>query len=158
LDRDYEHADFSHWLGTANSSIGVREVRLQNGSIATYGWVKFSEQPALLAARENWPDIYTEEYLGRLQSYIENLHRAINTRGKVGPSDPVFIDYRPPKDTGTFDPHLVHIEPNQVVKPPAGYDVGYVPVVLSVYHPGASSKNGHGVISAPDALCGSGER
>ena len=50
-------------------------------------------------------------------------------------------------------PHLAKIDPGQLVQPLAGYEVGYVPVVISVMHPEVVSNNGVGLESAPDADC-----
>ncbi|MCU0665311.1 MAG: hypothetical protein MUC50_23665, partial [Myxococcota bacterium] len=97
-------------------------VKLQNGSTATYVWFKFIEQPAVKTAQQNWPSVYTAAYLQRLQTYIENLHKMIAQRSKVGPKDPVFINHRNANDAAHFEPHLVKIDPTQMVSPPAGFE------------------------------------
>ena len=48
------------------------------------------------------------------------------------------------------DPHLAKIDPGQLVQALPGYEVGYVPVVISVMHPETLSDNGIGLVGAPD--------
>jgi len=149
-ERNTAHPDFANW----NTSGKTRHtVKLQNGSIATYVWFKFIDQPAFKTARQNWPQIYTESYLQKLQTYIESLHRRIHERSTVNPSRPVFINYRNPSDPSGFDPHLVRLDPGQLVAPPAGFEVGYVPVIISVVHPSEYSANGSARVEAPSSSC-----
>jgi hypothetical protein len=149
-ERNTAHPDFANW----NTSGKTRyTVKLQNGATATYVWFKFIDQPAFKTARQNWPQVYTETYLQRLQTYIESLHRRVRERSKVNPSEPVFINYRNPSDPSRFDPHLVRLDPGQLVVPPAGLEVGYVPVIISVVHPSEYSANGSGRNEAPDPTC-----
>ncbi len=149
-ERNTEHPDFANWDTTGRKRYTTS---LQNGSTATYVWYKFIEQPAVKTAKQNWPTVYTDAYLGRLQIYIETLHRKIAQRSKANPSDPVFINSRNADDRQHFDPHLVKIDPGQLVVPPEGFEVGYVPVIISVYHPEANSSNGAGLVAAPSAQC-----
>jgi hypothetical protein len=116
-------------------------------------WFKFIEQPAVKTAQQNWPSVYTAAYLQRLQTYIENLHKMIAQRSKVGPKDPVFINHRNANDAAHFEPHLVKIDPTQMVSPPAGFEVGYVPVIISVVYPEQYSANGTGLVNAPADTC-----
>ncbi len=150
-ERDTSHPDFANW------DIGDRErhqVVLQNGSTATYVWFKFTEQPAMLSAAQNWPDVYTPEYLSQLQTYVETLHTVVAQESRVNPAEPTFINYRNPNDCeNAFDPHLVKIDPTQMVVPPAGLEVGYVPVIISVYHLPEHSSNGTGLIVEPEPRC-----
>ena len=71
-ERDASHSDFQNWDTTGKTKY---QRLLQNGSTAAYVWFKFIEQPAVKTARQNHADIYTDAYLDKLQSYIENLHR-----------------------------------------------------------------------------------
>ena len=89
----------------------------------------------------------------KLQSYIENLHRNIAKNSKLNPKDPVFINYRNSENKDHFDPHLAKIDPGQVVSPPDGFKVGYVPVIISVYYPEEYSTNGTGFVDAPSNTC-----
>jgi hypothetical protein len=149
-ERDTSHPDFANWDVTGRKRYTVK---LQNGSTATYVWFKFIEQPAVKTAKQNWPSVYTDAYLQELQSYIENLHRLIAKRSKVAPKDPVFINYRNAADTQHFEPHLVRIDPSQVVTPPAGFEVGHVPVIISVVYPEEYSANAVEVVKAPADAC-----
>ena len=69
------------------------------------------------------------------------------------PTDQVFINYRGANKPDSNDPHLVKLDPAQIVQPEPGYEVGYVPVVISVYHPDVYSSNGRGLIEQPDDPC-----
>ncbi len=149
-ERNTKHPDFANWDTTGKKRYTTL---LQNGSTATYVWFKFIEQPAVKTAKQNWPSVYTDAYLARLQTYIENLHRTVAQRSKVNPSSPVFINSRNANDPSHFDPHLVKVDPGQSVVPPPGFEVGYVPVIISVYHPAALSSNGTGLEDAPRAEC-----
>jgi len=149
-ERDTNHPDFQNW----DTSGKTRYQRsLQNGSIATYVWFKFIEQPAVKTAQQNHPETYTDSYLNQLQSYIEEFHRKINEQSMQNPTDPVFINYRGANQPDSNDPHLVKLDPAQIVQPEPGYEVGYVPVVISVYHPDVYSSNGRGLIEQPDDPC-----
>lgn len=149
-ERDTTHADFQNWDTTGKIRY---QTQLQNGSTATYVWYKFIEQPAVKTAQQNHPETYTDTYLATLQTYIENLHNEINENSRVNPSDPVFINYRGSNSPDNQDPHLAKIDPAQLVASPEGFEVGYVPVVISVYHPEAYSSNGSGLIQQPDESC-----
>jgi hypothetical protein len=149
-ERDANHPDFAHWDTTGMTRYTTL---LQNGSTATYVWFRFIDQPAMKTARNNWPGIYTTDYLVQLQSYIEELHRVLAQGSTENPSDPVLVNYRNPDNSDHFEPHLARIDPRQLVEPPAGFEVGYVPVIISVYHPEAHSRNGTGFIEEPDTQC-----
>lgn len=149
-ERDTSHPDFQNWDTTGKTRY---QVQLQNGSTATYVWFKYIEQPAVKTAQQNHPETYTDAYLDSLQSYIENLHTEINENSSVDPSDPVFINYRGSNSPDNRDPHLAKIDPEQIVAPPKGFEIGYVPVIISVYHPEEYSSNGIGLMQEPDSAC-----
>ncbi len=149
-ERDTTNPEFANW------NIGERtryQKLLQNGATATYVWFKFIEQPAMLTAKQNHSETYTDEYLQSLQTYIENYHSSINKASGDNPSEPVVINYRGANNPDNEDPHLVKIDPGQLIDQPAGFEVGYVPIVISVYHPEAYSSNGIGLESAPHSEC-----
>ena len=149
-ERDTSHPDFENW------EIGDRarhHTLLQSGATATYVWYKFIEQPAMRTAAQNHPETYTPDYMESLQSQIESLHELINTHSTPQPTKPVFINYRGAPMPDNKDPHLAKIDPGQLVKPLPGYEVGYVPVIISVVHPEAVSNNGVGLESAPNVDC-----
>lgn len=149
-ERDVTNPEFANW---DTSGMTRYQAQLQNGSVATYVWFKFTEQPSFKTAKQNWPAIYTDEYLAELQGYIETLHGKVAQSSKESPSEPVFINYRNPQDSQHFDPHLAKVDPGQRVTPPGGFEVGYVPVVISVYYPEERSENGVGLTHEPSPEC-----
>lgn len=88
---------------------GPFRVRLGDGSVVTYYWYRFADQPALLNAG------LTAEERARMQARVEKLHR-LWTRNR---------EYLPPPATG----QLAALDPALIVKPPKGMEVGYVPIV-----------------------------
>jgi len=79
-----------------------------DGSIVTYYWYRFADQPALLNA-----DL-TDQEREQLQQRAEKLHRHWPKDG----------NYLPPPAMGK----LAAIDPALIVTPPAGLEVGYVPI------------------------------
>jgi hypothetical protein len=87
---------------------GPFKARLGDGSVVTYSWYRFADQPALQHA-----DL-TKEERERMQVLVEKLHRAW-TKDR---------DYLTPPTVGK----LAELDPAQLVKPPKGMEVGYVPI------------------------------
>lgn len=87
---------------------GPFEAKLGDGSVLTYCWYRFADQPALQNA-----DLTAEER-ERLQRRVERLHRAW-TKDR---------QYLPTARVGT----LAEIDPALLVTPPKGFEVGYVPI------------------------------
>lgn len=87
---------------------GPFQARLGDGSVVTYYWYRFADQPALLNAG------LTEDEREQLQKRVEKIHRA-------WPKD---RDYFAPPTAGT----LVGLDPALLVTPPKGKEVGYVPI------------------------------
>jgi hypothetical protein len=87
---------------------GPFKAHLGDGSVVTYYWYRFADQPALLNAG------LTPEERERLQVKVEKLHRAW----------PKSRNYLPPPSRGK----LAELDPAQIVKPPKGLEVGYVPI------------------------------
>jgi len=83
--------------------------RLADGSVVTYAWYRFVDQPSFQQYR------WSEEKKAKLQALVERLHEA-------WPIDGV---YMAPPTRGT----LVTLDPGLIVTPPAGMEVGYVPIV-----------------------------
>ncbi|MGO9201523.1 MAG: hypothetical protein ACLQM8_13450 [Limisphaerales bacterium] len=80
-----------------------------DGSVVTYYWYRFADQPALLNA-----DL-TDQEREAVQARVEKLHRNwIKDR-----------DYLPPPTVGK----LAEIDPALIVTPPPGLEAGYVPIV-----------------------------
>jgi hypothetical protein len=100
---------------------GPYKVRLGDGSVVTYYWYRFADQPAVLNAG------LTDAEREQLQSRVEKLHRAW----------PKNRDYLPPPTIG----RLGELDPAQIVRPPKGLEAGYVPVATHQEKPrSASSK------------------
>jgi len=84
-------------------------VELTDGSIVTYAWYRFVDQPSF--QQYNWSDAKK----ARLQTFVEKIHRHW----------PIDRDYMAPPSMGT----LATLDPALLVTPPAGMEVGYVPIV-----------------------------
>jgi len=82
--------------------------RLGDGSVVTYYWFRFADQPALLNAG------LTADEREQLQKRVEKIHR----------SWPKDRDYLAPPTVGT----LCALDPALLVNPPKGKEVGYVPI------------------------------
>lgn len=149
-ERDTSHPDFANWDISGKTRY---ETELQNGALVTYVWFKFNEQPAVLSAAQNHPETYTTAYLEQLQGYIENIHRVTNQNSQKNPSDPVFINHKGGETPDDKDLHLAKIDPGQMVEPLPGFEVGYVPVVISIKHARAYSLNPTEMVKSPSESC-----
>ncbi|MFZ4576585.1 MAG: hypothetical protein ACOYN0_19550, partial [Phycisphaerales bacterium] len=87
---------------------GPFTARLGDGSVVTYYWYRFADQPALLNA-----DLTASER-EELQAKAEKLHRAW-TKDR---------EYLAPPTVGV----LAELDPAQIVEPPKGLEIGYVPI------------------------------
>jgi hypothetical protein len=87
---------------------GPFKAYLGDGSVVTYSWYRFADQPALLNA-----DLSPEERQ-QMQAKVEKLHR-VWTKDR---------EYLPPNTVG----QLADLDPAQLVVPPKGLEVGYVPI------------------------------
>jgi hypothetical protein len=87
---------------------GPFQARPGDGSVVTYYWYRFADQPALLNA-----DLADQERES-LQKRVEKLHR--NWKRDR--------DYLPPPTIG----ELADIDPALIVTPPPGLEAGYVPI------------------------------
>ncbi len=88
---------------------GPFQVRLGDGSVLTYSWYRFVDQPALLNA-----DLSDSER-AVLQARVEKLHRTW-TKDR---------EYLRPPATG----RLADLDPAVIVTPPPGLEAGHVPIV-----------------------------
>lgn len=91
-------------------AIGAVTATLGDGSAVTNCWYRFADQPALLNA-----DL-TKEEPEAMQVRVEKLHRAC-TKDR---------EYLAPPTVGT----LAYLDPAQLVQPPKGFEVGYVPIAV----------------------------
>ena len=88
---------------------GPFEAKLGDGSVVTYCWYRFADQPALLNA-----DL-TDDEREAMQKKVEMLHKKW-TKDR---------EYLPPPTVGK----LADLEPAVIVTPPKGLEIGYVPIV-----------------------------
>jgi len=99
---------------------GPFQARLGDGSVVTYYWYRFADQPAMLNA-----DLTPEER-EVVQKRVEMLHRAW-TKDR---------NYLAPPDVGT----LASLDPALIVTPPRGLEVGYVPIATRQELAGAAGR------------------
>ncbi len=84
-------------------------VTLADGSNVTFSWYRFIDQPSL--QQFDW----SHEKREQLQSLVEKIH----TQWRID------SEYMAPPSTGT----LVSLDPELMVQPPKGFEIGYVPIV-----------------------------
>jgi len=89
---------------------GPFTARPGDGSVVTYHWYRFADQPALLNA-----DLTPAEREA-MQARVEKLHRAW-TKDR---------EYLAPPAAG----RLAEIDPALILTPPAGLEIGYVPIAV----------------------------
>jgi hypothetical protein len=88
---------------------GPFTARLSDGSVVTYSWYRFVDQPSF--QQYQW----TEQKKAALQALAEKINAAWA----------IDRDYMAPPGIGT----LVALDPAFIVTPPKGLEVGYVPIV-----------------------------
>ncbi len=98
----------SSWK-TPGPKAGPFKAKLGDGSVVTYSWYRFADQPALQNA-----DL-TDAERESLQKRVERLHREW-TKDR---------EYLPPPTIGK----LADLDPSVLVTPPKGLEIGYVPIV-----------------------------
>ena len=87
---------------------GPFQARIDNGMLITYYWYRFKDQPALQNAG------LTQAERDQIQVVAEKMHSAWPNGGT----------YLPPLTRGT----LADVDPALLVTPPAGMEIGYVPI------------------------------
>ena len=137
IEKEYieDQSDNSYWSYTPDySCFGCENVEacdeeiqqsvLDDGSIISYRWYRFKDQPVFQSLIKDYPEIYTNEYLMELQNLIERMH------AEWGNSQ-LFLE-RP----STIEKiHLAEIDHGLLVEPPEGKEVGWVPIVTQVDQP-----------------------
>lgn len=88
---------------------GPYKVRLTDGSLVTYSWYRFVDQPSF--QQYNW----SEAKKRKLQSFVEKIHA----------NWPIDRNYMAPPTSG----ELAALDPALLVTPPKGMEIGYVPIV-----------------------------
>jgi hypothetical protein len=94
---------------TPGANAGPFTAELVDGSVVTYSWYRFVDQPSFQQYR------WSEEKKAKLQALVEKIHATW----------PIDRDYMAPLEGGK----LVSLDPALLVTPPPGLEVGYVPVV-----------------------------
>jgi len=94
--------------------LGPFTVQLADGSVVTYSWYRFIDQPSFQQYR------WSEEKKAKLQALVEKIHA----------SWPIDRDYMSPLKHGK----LAALDPALLVSPPKGLEVGYVPIVTRQEH------------------------
>mmetsp|Transcript_5014 Transcript_5014/g.15240 ORF Transcript_5014/g.15240 Transcript_5014/m.15240 type:complete len:834 (-) Transcript_5014:29-2530(-) len=92
-------------------ALGPFSAQLSDGSELEYIWCRFVDQPSL------WHLDWSDEDRDALQSKVEQIH--VKWAGENSALPPRSVD-KP----------LVHLDAAQIVDPPVGCEIGYVPVVL----------------------------
>jgi hypothetical protein len=100
---------------------GPFQAHLGDGSMVTYYWYRFADQPALLNA-----DL-TKEEREQMQVKVEKLHRSWTPDR----------DYLAPPTVG----RLAELDPAQLVTPPKGLEIGYVPIATRQELDNTKSRN-----------------
>ena len=93
------------------SKAGPYKVKLVDGSVVTYSWYRFVDQPSF--QQYNW----SAEKKQQLQALVEKIH------AQWTPNQ----TFMPPPSQGK----LVSLDPALVVTPPKGLERGYVPIVTA---------------------------
>ena len=91
--------------------LGPFKAKLVDGSVVTYYWYRFIDQPSF----QQYANVWSEEKKAKLQALAEKIHKYWT----------IDRDYMPPISKGD----LVTLDPGLIVTPPKGYEVGYVPIV-----------------------------
>ena len=89
--------------------VGPFQARLADGSVVTYSWYRFVDQPSFQQYR------WDADKKAKLQAFVEKIHA----------NWPIDRDYMPPPSQGS----LVTLDPGLIVSPPPGLETGYVPIV-----------------------------
>ena len=102
----------------------IHQTILDDGSIISYQWFRFRDQPLFQGLIQDYPETYTEEHLEDLQQLIEQMH-------KDWGSSQLFLE----RPTTLDELHLVEIDHGLLVEPPEGKEFGWVPIVTQVEQP-----------------------
>ena len=109
LDPDCQWQDSNGPWNNPGPNAGPYYANMEDGSTLTYYWYRFVDQPAIVQA--NLPDNIRET----LQARVELIHSNwSHTEEYMAP--PVIGD-------------IATLDPNGIVTPPAGLEIGYVPIV-----------------------------
>jgi len=104
--------------GTPGPAKGPFKVKLTDGSLVTYYWYRFVDQPSF--QQYDW----SQARKAKLQAFVEKIHA----------NWPIDRDYMAPPTMG----QLAALDPALFVKPPKGMETGYVPIVTHQEAAGAN--------------------
>jgi hypothetical protein len=108
----------------------IYETFLDDGSTVRYRWYRFKDQPTFQELKIDYPDVYTTEYLDELQKQIENIQSNWDSNQEFIPT---------PKSLSKV--RLAELDHGLIVEPPEGLEVGWVPIVIEVFHPNGEAQN-----------------
>ncbi len=106
--KPYTSPKVGAWMNPGPTQ-GPFKVRLTDGSIVTYYWYRFVDQPSF--QQYHW----SRQKKAQLQAFVEKIHANWT----------IDRDYMAPPTSGT----LASLDPALLVTPPVGLEVGYVPIV-----------------------------
>jgi autotransporter-associated beta strand protein len=98
---------------TPGPAAGPFQARIEDGNVVTYYWYRFADQPAIMKAG------LTQAEREQLQAAVVKIHSAWTNGGT----------YLAPPTMGT----LADVDPALLVTPPAGLEVGYVPIASNEF-------------------------
>ena len=129
FDADLDYMDYSCRVCDESNGCDstVYTANLDDGSKVDYRWYKFKDQPTFIQLKKEFPDIYTDEYLESLQEKIEHIHA--NWQDSKD-----FLSR--PSSAQSYNVNLVEIDNGLILEPPAGKEIGWVPIAISVEMPG----------------------
>ncbi len=109
IEPDCQFQDPNSPWNSPGPSAGPFTADLGDGTTVTYYWYKFIEQPAVVHANLPAP------MLAAMQTRVELIH------ANWSHTD----EYLAPPSAG----NLATIDPNAIIQPPTGFEIGYVPIV-----------------------------
>ena len=109
LESDCAFQDPNGPWNSPGPAAGPFYAELGDGSTVTYHWYRFVDQPAIVHA--NLPDSVRDE----MQARVELIHANWSEQD----------EYMAPPTVG----NLATVDPGAIVAPPAGMEIGYVPIV-----------------------------
>ena len=104
----YTSPDTGAW-SQPGPKLGPFKAKLADGSVVTYSWYRFVDQPSFQQYR------WSADKKAKLQELVEKLHA----------NWPIDRDYMAPPTRGK----LVGLDSALIINPPMGLEVGYVPIV-----------------------------
>jgi hypothetical protein len=145
LDPDCHWQDPNGPWNTPGPAAGPYKADLGDGTTVTYYWYRFVDQPAIIHAK------LPEDIRSKLQSRVELLHA----------NWPHTKEYLAAPAIG----RIATLDPAGIVEPPAGLEIGYVPIVTRQENTppkvrvfvlaGQSNMEGYGTIEDPEKDPGS---